>query len=45
MVFTASHFAYADVVINTLEQEFRKMDYLTSDEKELLSQPGGPQKL
>ena len=33
VVFTASHQSYADVVLDTLEQEFRSMDYLTDEEK------------
>ena len=32
VVFTASHKAYADVVLDTLEKEFKKPHYLTLEE-------------
>lgn len=38
VVFTASHHSYADVVLDTLEEEFRSMDYLTEEEKLFISQ-------
>jgi len=42
VVFTASHKAYADVVLDTLENEFKKMDYLTDEEKQIIqSTPNG----
>ena len=34
VVFTASHKSYADVVIDTLEEEFRKLDYVTAEERQ-----------
>jgi hypothetical protein len=37
VVFTASHKAYADVVLDTLEKEFKKPHYLTLDEQEMIS--------
>ena len=33
VVFTASHMAYADVVLDTLEREFKKDCYLTAEEE------------
>tara|TARA_B110000285_G_C15069642_1_gene587166 strand:+ start:832 stop:984 length:153 start_codon:yes stop_codon:yes gene_type:complete len=36
VVFTASHQSYADVVLDTLEEEFLKQKYLTKEEQELL---------
>ena len=36
VVFTASHQSYADVVLDTLEEEFLKDKYLTKEEQELL---------
>ena len=33
VVFTASHRSYADVVLDTLENEFRKLSYVTDEEK------------
>lgn len=38
VVFTASHQSYADVVLDTLEREFRKLEYLTEDERLLMSE-------
>lgn len=38
VVFTASHKNYADAVIDTLEEEFRKPHYLTEKEQEMLDQ-------
>jgi hypothetical protein len=35
VVFTASHKSYADVVLDTLENEFRKLYYVTDEEKKL----------
>jgi len=32
VIFTASHQAYADAVIDALEKEFLNLDYLTDDE-------------
>jgi CTD small phosphatase-like protein 2 len=32
VIFTASHKAYADVVLDTLEKEFKKEKYLTLEE-------------
>ena len=37
VVFTASHKAYADVVLDTLEKEFRKPHYLTIEEQEMIN--------
>ena len=37
VIFTASHQAYADVVLDTLEEEFRKPEYLTMDEHEFIN--------
>ena len=37
VIFTASHKAYADAVLDLLETEFRKMDYLTEEERQLMS--------
>ena len=36
VVFTASHKSYANVVLDTLENEFRKMDYLTDEERKYI---------
>ena len=36
IIFTASHRSYADVVVDKLEAEFRKMDYLTEEERAML---------
>lgn len=38
VIFTASHKSYADVVLDTLEDEFRSMDYLTEDERSFIAQ-------
>ena len=38
VIFTASHSSYADVVLDTLEREFRKLDYLTEEERALYHQ-------
>ena len=35
VIFTASHKSYADVVVDALEAEFRKLDYLTEEEQAL----------
>ena len=37
VVFTASHMAYADVVLDTLEREFKKDCYLTAEEEQEIS--------
>jgi TFIIF-interacting CTD phosphatase-like protein len=37
VVFTASHKAYADVVLDTLEKEFKKPNYLTQEEQDMLA--------
>jgi CTD small phosphatase-like protein 2 len=37
VVFTASHKAYADVVLDTLEKEFKKPHYLTQEEQNLIN--------
>lgn len=37
VVFTASHHSYANVVLDTLEEEFRSMDYLTEEESQFIS--------
>lgn len=36
VVFTASHQSYADAVLDTLEQEFKSMKYLTDEEKVII---------
>lgn len=36
IIFTASHRSYADVVVDKLEAEFRKMEYLTDEEQAML---------
>jgi len=40
VVFTASHKSYADTVLDTLEREFKKAEYLTEEERELMEQAG-----
>lgn len=37
VIFTASHKSYADAVLDMLEEEFRSMDYLTDEERQIIS--------
>ena len=38
VIFTASHKSYADSVLDTLEEEFRSMDYLTDEQRQIIDQ-------
>ncbi len=38
VIFTASHQSYADAVLDTLEEEFKKPKYLTAEEERLVQE-------